>query len=62
VRKLAKIRETKQYKAWKMQEAGMTREAIAAAFGVPRSKTDWYIRNFMDVHRDLLDELREETA
>ena len=61
-RKLAKIKETKQYKAWKMHEAGMTREAIAAAFGAPKYKTDWYIGNFMDVHRDLLDELREETA
>jgi len=61
-RKLAKIKETKQYKAWKMQEAGKTREEIAAAFGVPRHKTDWYIGNFVDVHRDLLDELRKETA
>ena len=58
-RKLAKIKETKQYRAWKMQEAGMTREAIAAACGVQRNRVDWYVNNFEAVHRDLLDELRE---
>ena len=61
-KKIAKIKKTKQYKAWRMAEAGKTREEIAAAFGVPRHKTDWYIGHFMDVHRDLLDELRKETA